>query len=77
MRSNATPALDRGFSSFPSEVLLFFLTHLQISALSVLWPNLLGGSTVAFVLFILHDHFVSLIMVGKSVVPGTTSAGIT
>jgi hypothetical protein len=64
-----------GFRAFPqrSEV-LFFPPHssFQISALSVLWPNLLGGSTVAFLLFILLDHLVSMIMVGKSVVPGTT-----
>ena len=78
MRSNVTPTLDRGFSSFPSEVFLFFPQSFQVSALPVLWPNLLlGGSTVAFDLYILLDHFVSMIMVGKSVVPGTTSTGIT
>jgi len=79
MRSNVTPTLDRGFSSFPSEVLYFFPhSSFQVSALPVLWPNLLlGGSTVAFDLYILLDHFVSMIMVGKSVVPGTTSTGIT
>lgn len=78
MRSNVTSTLNRGFSSFPSEVLFFPSLIFQISALSVLWPSLLlGGSTVAFVLSILLDHFVSMIMVGKSVVPGTTSTGIT